>query len=272
MARSRSPLRPPHRLPEGAGTISELQPGISTGIPLGAPLPQGIFDVTIGNYGRSNPSPGNVDQLGAVAPAWLIWSTPWTIAGGRVLLDTVQPWVGATVKGGPYLSDFGNRLFDAQLKWDLGGGFFGGFQAGVYVPSAGVTPIGRDMTSFQGVAAVSYLKDGWDLSATMIYGNGGTDSNGVWYSDWLNLDLTATRKFGKWELGLVGYYSTDLNGTSKLSQFALGPLVGYDFGWVNAQFKFTRDVYEQNYGGYDNRAWLNLTFPLWVAQKDAPLK
>ncbi len=249
-----------------AGTPSELQPGLTTGIALGAAgqLPPGVYDVVIGNYGSRNSSPGNIDDLGAVVPSWLIWSTPWTIAGGRLLFDTATPYVDLAVKDGPSMSGFANTIFDAQLKWDLGGGFYGGFQAGVYLPSR--TAVGRDLTSFQGIAALSYLKDGWNLSTSVIYGTGGT-AGGVDYSDWLNIDLTATRKFGPWELGAVAFYSTDLGARDGLSQLALGPLVGYDFGSAIVQLKLTRDVYERGYEGHDTRAAVNISFPIWVGDR-----
>ena len=253
--------------PSSAGSVSELQPGITTGIPLGVPLPPGMYDVTIGNAGTRNAPAGYVDDLYAAVPTWLLWSTPWTIAGGRVILDTATPYVDLTVKNGPHLNGLNNTLLDAQLKWDLGGGFFGGVQAGVYLPNT--SEISRNLTSFQGVGALTYLNDGWNLSSTLIYGTGGTVDN-VLYADWMNLDLTATKKFGKFEIGAVAFGSTDLNGPDKLSQFALGGLVGYDFGPVNVQFKVTRDVYEQNYGSYDTRAWVTLYIPLWVANAPAP--
>jgi Putative MetA-pathway of phenol degradation len=45
--------------------------------------------------------------------------------------------------------------------------------------------------------------------------------------DFLNADLTATRKFGKWEFGGVGY---PIPSYQKQSQFAVGGFFGYDFG------------------------------------------
>ena len=65
---------------------SELPAGVTTGIALGAPLPEGVYDITIGSYGtRATPTSAN---LAYAIPVWLIWSTPWQIAGGRIILDT----------------------------------------------------------------------------------------------------------------------------------------------------------------------------------------
>ena len=141
---------------------------------------------------------------------------------------------------------------------------FGGVQAGVYLPSTSET--GRDWTSYQTVGAVSYLGKGYNLSATAIYGTG-KESQGS--PDWLNLDLTATKTFGKWELGAVAFSSNDLDDASgvKTRQLALGPLVGYDFGKFKVQGKYTQTISEKNYGGDDNRFWLTLIKPLWMPKK-----
>lgn len=248
---------------------SELFPGISTGIPLGAPLPEGIYVISIPTYGSRTTTPRT--DVAAGAPAWLIWSTPWTIAGGRLLFDTVTPYVDARVPGVIHRSGFANTLLDAQLKWDLGNGFFGGIQSGIYLPMKNeLNDIGvaHDWTAWQGVAALSYLKDGWNLSSTFIVGTGRNGPAGTDVApSWFNYDLTATKKFDKFEVGAVAFGSTDLNapfdGYAKQSQFAVGGLVGYDFGRINVQMKLTTDVYEKNYNGKDTRMWANVVIPLW---------
>lgn len=250
------PMSPAH-----AG--SQLMPGISTGIPLGAPLPEGVWLIDIPTYGTRDSNP-DVDTF-AIVPAWLIWSTPYTFLGGHIMLDTVMPYVNADVQNGPTFSGFANPFLDAQVKWDLGNGFFGGFQAGIYLPIH--SDIARDALSFQGIAALSYLKDGWDLSSTFIFGTGNEGTGASGGPAWFNVDLTATKKFGKFEIGAVAFGSTDLSdpyaGYAKQSQFAVGGLVGYDFGFANVQLKLTRDVYEENYGGAETRVWANIILPLW---------
>jgi len=254
---------------------SELFPGISTGIPLGAPLPEGVYVIGIPTWGSRTTSPRT--DVFAAAPAWLIWSTPWTIFGGRLLFDTVTPYVDARVPGVIHRSGFANTLLDAQLKWALGDGFFGGIQTGVYLPVKNeLVDIGvaHDWSAFQGVAAFSYLKDGWNLSSTFVFGTGhdalpGDDPA----PSWVNVDLTATKKFDKFEVGAVAFGSADLNapfaGYANQSQFAVGGLVGYDFGRVNVQLKLTTDVYEKNYAGRDTRVWANVVIPLWNPTPEA---
>ena len=261
-----------------AGSI--LAPGISTGLALGAPLPEGLFDVSILTWGSRSTTPAT--DLGAAAPAWLIWSTPWTVLGGRILFDVVTP-VAHVAIGGPIGKSLVNAsgmldpLVDVMWKWNLGNGWNFGVQEGVYLPvnngftGLGVTAANNFATS-QTVVAVSYLKDGWNLTATGIYGSGQNGRalavNGS--PAWFNYDLTAMKAFGKWEFGLIGYGSADVSAPyaryAKQSQFALGGIVAYHFGGIEVQLKYSHDVSQTNYGGYDSRVWTTFIVPLWVPE------
>jgi hypothetical protein len=92
--------------------------------------------------------------------------------------------------------------------------------------------------------------------------------------DFLNVDLTATKSFGKWAIGPVAFGSTDMTtpvaGYQRQSQIALGGLVGYDFGPIIVQGYVTTDVYEKNYGGFDTRVWGRLIIPIWNPAAPAP--
>ena len=79
--------------------------------------------------------------------------------------------------------------------------------------------LGRDTLAFQGIAAVSYLATGlepvrdWHLrfgqkAATWWMRLSGSNN---WQPSWFNLDLTATKKFGKMEIGAIAYGSWDLD-------------------------------------------------------------
>ncbi len=162
---------------------SEMPAGVTTGIALGAPLPEGMYVISIASYG-SRPDGGIVkgvdmdaSSLAYSIPLWFIWSTPWQIVGGRIVLDTATGvadlWAPGDRHGGT--DSFLNSLVEAQIKWNFGNGWGAGFQAGAWLPSTQTLPValGRDYTAFQGVAAISYLAHGWNLSATGLYGTGG---------------------------------------------------------------------------------------------------
>jgi hypothetical protein len=103
------------------------------------------------------------------------------------------------------------------------------------------------------------------------------------------------KTINKWEIGLVGFASSDLssptvpetcrNGkncvANKQSQVALGGLVGYEFTGITTQFYATRDVATENYcnigtavfadngsilrcdKAFETRLWLRVIIPLW---------
>jgi hypothetical protein len=143
-------------------------------------------------------------------------------------------------------------------------------------------------TSLNQRFAISYTGNDWAITANVIYGNhlsSVTDrpqtslcpgSVSVQFPtglgcnpDFINVDMTVGRSFGKWQVAWVGYYSTDLTepflGYQKQGQFAMGGLLGYDFGPVVLQGYLTTDVYERNYGGHDVRGWVRVILPLNVA-------
>lgn len=262
--------------PASAG--SELQPGLTTGLAIAAPLPEGVYDITLPNWGARSTHPAT--DVGVLTPAWIVWSTPWTIAGGRLGFDAAAPVAQVSVGHPVGLNKAGwaNPLVEASLKWALGDNFYFGVHEGVHLPVEGPLEsigVSYDFASFMQVVALSYLNDGWNLSATFLYGTGRNGTTpGSFAPSWLNYDLTATKAFGKWEVGAVGFGSTDLSspyaGYARQSQFALGGLVGYNFGPVTLQLKLTTDVAEQNYGGNDTRLWANIIIPIWT--RPAPPK
>ena len=290
--------------------LSELPAGITTGLALGAPLPEGVYDITIGSYGSRNSTAfGN---LSYALPVWLIWSTPWQIAGGRIAFNSTTAIADVWTNGTTGTDSFLNTLVEGSIAWNLGNTFGGGWnaslRAGAWLPSDQtlVKDFARDYTAFMGGGSISYVANGWNLTATALYGSG---NDGKVYSllnapqnDWVNLDITATKKFGKYETGVVAYGSWDVEGKkfynssvtlAKQDQFAIGGLVGYDFGSFIAQFKLTTDVEAHNVigagkgalgdGGVltagalvgnekETRATLTIIKPLWSPAADVPLK
>ena len=157
-----------------------------------------------------------------------------------------------------------NSYGGVQLAWDLGNGWGFSYLLGGYIPVN--SSVAFSSGSLNQRFALSYTADGWDLTANTIWGiqfNQVTDHpqvspcpvslafphNGC-NPNFLNVDLTATKRFGKWELGPVGFYSTDLStpvpAYQKQSQFALGGLIGYYFDRVNcASVRYKRRVREE---------------------------
>jgi hypothetical protein len=269
--------------PSAALAGSVTQPGSTLGTAPGAPLAPGFYFSNTADWGVRDPSTG----LFVDHPVYT-WSTPWMILGARFQV------MGETAFNARYNTaghDIGyyNPLLTGQLAWDLGHGLGFNYTFGSYFDVH--QPLAWSSTSINQRFALTYTGGGWNLTANVIYGielNAVTDRpqfspcptplsmNGC-NTDFVNLDLTATKKFGNWELGPVVFGSMDVSRPvptyQKQSQVAAGGLIGYDFGTVRLQAYVTRDVYVQNYSGLDTRVWGRITVPLWTssANSAAPL-
>lgn len=280
-------------------------PGEQVGLATGAPLPEGIY--ALNTFVYQSRDQGGVD-VGINIPV-LVWSTPLVPLGGRIELLVAPPTVFTFGKnGGP------TGLRDTSINvgtfvggiwaFDLGGNFGVSLLGGVYlnelngdrgilvqnngvVASTAVLPQLSSNTYRFGVAG-SYTGDGWNLTANLtanIYDSpssfgGGRDFGTVYrLSDSLNLDLTATKKFGKFEIGAIGYGTVNFD-TSALSaaagdrgRFLLGGLIGYDFGPVTAQVYVARTVVTSSFDSTEisGRLIVPLYSPTPVAAAPAPI-
>jgi hypothetical protein len=228
-----------------AHAASTTQPGETVGVAAGAPLPPGLYFVNTLSWGDRNDVDVTVD-----IPV-LAWSTPWQLLHGRLQFLLATPILD--VDGD---TEWYNVFGAAQLAWDLGRGWGFSYAVGGYTDSPG--ELGVPSSSFNQRFALSYTADGWNLTANLIHGIQSEDD----VADFVNLDLTATKKIGPWEVGLVGFGSQDLEGDFELEQFALGGLIGYDFGRLTWQAWITRDIDEDNYGDRETRFWTRIIMPL----------
>jgi len=213
----------------------------------------------------------------------MAWSTPWKIFGGRLLFATgLTTLVNADIHHTYNATALFNPFLAGVLNWDLGDGWGFSYMLGTYI---GVdTPVAYSSTSLNQRFGLSYTADGWDLTSNVIWGiNFDQTTNRPQGSpctlaprmgcnpNFLNDDLTATKKFGNWELGPIGFFATDISTPSSAyrgqRKAAIGGLVGYSFGQgilpvaVNLQIYVTSDVYQKNYGGRDTRLWTRFEIP-----------
>jgi hypothetical protein len=252
------------------------QPGETVGLAVGAPLPEGLYFVNTGDWGRRS----DVDVSSGLDIPVIAWSTPWTIFGGRVQFLIAGPVVEVGVHNANYLRGVFNPLVSGQLAWDLGNGWGVSYLLGAYINVN--SEVAFSDTSLNQRFALSYTGNQLNLTANVIYGTHFDHVTGspqlspcpVPFAlngcnpDFLNVDLTATRKFGDWEFGVVAFGSTDLTSPieayAKQSQIAVGGLIGKSFGGLILQTYLTTDVYEKNYGGHDTRLWGRMIIPLWA--------
>lgn len=269
----------------GAFAQTTTVPGEQVGLATGAPLPEGIYALNTFLYRTPDASPNAIGVDVAVNVPVLVWSTPFVPFGGRVELLVAPPTVFTfgrkggptglrdtsinvgTFVGGIWAFDVGNN-FGVSL---LGGVYLNELNGdrGVLVQNNGAfaaAPVLAQLSSntYRFGVAGSYTGDGYNLTANLtanIYDSpasfGGSNTVGFGntrgpfrLSDSLNLDLTATKKFGKFEIGAIGYGTVNFDISSATlnaygagrGRFALGALIGYDFGPVTAQVYAAHDV------------------------------
>jgi hypothetical protein len=198
----------------------------------------------------------------------------WTFLGATYDAVLVQPFVdvgvGTPVGGGVTSGIFNTYIVPVELSWKLGtSGFAVKTGLGIYVPDGtenGVAALGRlgnvgnPWWTFQPELIISYLANGWNLSAA-IYAEFNTADRFNQYTngDIFHVDFTFTKTIGKWTFGPVGYYvaqvsddkcpiSCQIAGNSTLAHaqrfdvFALGGLVEYNFGPASLSLWATQDI------------------------------
>ncbi|WP_311273949.1 transporter [Methylobacterium sp. WCS2018Hpa-22] len=290
-------------------------PGEQVGLATGAPLPEGIYALNTFVYqSRDN----SALDVGINIPV-LVWSTPLVPLGGRIELLVAPPTVFAfgnrggstglrdlsinvgTFVGGIWAFDLGNN-FGVSL---LGGVYLNELNGdrGVLVQNNGVvasTAVLPQLSSntYRFGVAGSYTGDGYNLTANLtanIYDSpssfgGGRDPNRAGFSqvyslsDSLNLDLTATKKFGKFEIGAIAYGTVNFDTGAKAGgiinaalndrgRFLMGGLVGYDFGFATAQVYVARTVATTSFDSTEisGRLIVPLYSPTPVAAAPAPI-
>ena len=219
----------------------------------------------------------------------VFWSTPYSIAGGRVEVILTAPEISGGVPqvGRDYTAMYNPGGF-VGAAWNLGGGLHVSAFIGGWAPADGeLNKFGFDTWTLSEKVNLAYISNGWKVAVNMTFGQPGNSNSSSIFGksgtqvmpDYFNYDVTVSKTIGKWELGVVGIGSNDasaepwnseVNGKlGKQSQFAVGPMVGYTFPGVITSFYVTKDVYTDNYlnedksKSYETRVWGRVIVPLW---------
>jgi hypothetical protein len=261
---------------EGPGAATK--PGAFIGASAGVPPPgiymfNQVFTYQANLTGPGNPGAATGQHVGDHANVdvqGFIFVPGWTFLGATYDAVIVQPFVDATV-GIPVNVQvsgmFNTYLVPVELSWKLWNSGFA-FKTGfaMYVPDGtktgvnGLGNVGSPYYTFQPEAILSYLKDGWNLSAAFYYEINTANSVTHYTSgDILHADFTATKTIGKWTIGPVAYYwgqvtndscpasclatgATTLAHYQRTDVWAVGGLVGYDFGPASLSVWATQEV------------------------------
>jgi hypothetical protein len=255
-----------------------------------------------------NPHGTKTGATAAVAATVFVWAPGWTFLGASYNASLAIPAgmfaVGspANVEASGLINTF---IAPVELSWKLGdSGFYAKTGLGIYAPTGTVTGvnglgnIGNAWWSFLPEFVVSYIKDGWSLTAN-IYGEINTASTVTNYQsgDILHAEFTATKTIGKWTFGPVAYYVgqvTDdkssgfyhgLINVNRYNKWAVGGSLSYNFGPAQLTVWATDDVFADVSGGTlppgpiitkGFTAFAQLSYRLWapeapVAAPKAPM-
>ena len=281
------------------GVLPTIPPGATMGVPIAAPTPvDGVFLSS-----RTGLSFQNLhDQNGNKLP------TEITITD-TVLQFAVVP--GNTVLGGqyrafftlPYISIEGENIATPlgpvngrsagigsmeirpiDISWQTAPGIFVNAGVSIHTPTGwdagSIVNPGQNFWSISPSVGVSYLRDGWNASAHLLYFvNGANLDNDYRSGDEVNLNLTAMRDLGNGlSIGAVGYWRKQVTGDENpggayggfvaqpAEQGGFGLSVTKQIGPINLNAMYTRDLSARNSGGGD-RIWLNAIVPLRVWQR-----
>lgn len=259
---------------------------IDVGLAAGALPPKGVYFVnddyflTYKFYTPSNHvSATKLDAL--VDVPILLWSPGVKFLGADYAVAVAQPFdytsIGGVGTQGSHTGTFNTILVPAMLSWSLPydlhvKGSFAVFlddasssQHKGSSPETGVGS-GNAYTTFEPGLGISWLKDGWNLSAQMQYDTSTKDDTNVSYNtsyqsgDQFSVDYTATKTIDKWTFGLGGFQQNQLQRDQIGGQdtvgtvgdaWGLGPILGYQFGGINVQAQYMHDVVVHNDVGGD---------------------
>ncbi len=272
-----------------AGFLEKTKAGALIGASAGVPPPGVYMFNQVFTYQANLTGPGVNNLLGgnthvgvqaAVDVQGFLFVPGWTFLGATYDAVFVQPFVmdsvgQATGVLGPLAASqaagmFNSYIVPVELAWQNIGGSGLAIKTGlgIYVPDGTVTGIngtgnvGAPYWTFQPEVIVSYLKDGWNLSAAIYeeFNTRNTISN-YRSGSILHADFTATKTIGKWTLGPVAYYHGQVTNDScssvsclasnptgtllnaqRYDVWAVGGLVGYNFGPAALSVWATQEV------------------------------
>ena len=215
--------------------------------------------------GPNVPNGPNAKNVGV--GAGLLFVPGWNFLGATYNAVIAAPFVPVASVSSPANSQIAGLhntyVVPVELSWKLGdSGFFVKTGLGIYVPSGdisgptGLAGAGDPWWTFQPEFVVSYLKDGWNLTAFMFQESHTKNPlTGYRTGNIFHAELAATKTIGKWTFGPVGYvaaqvsddkssayynYATNLN---RYTRIAAGGLVGYNFGPAQLNVWLTNEFY-----------------------------
>lgn len=276
------------------GVPASVPAGNTMGLPVAVNPPPGLYFSLRSGYWDAELKDENGDDAGqknqlSDTAAQLLWVPGVQLLGGGYRAFVTIPFISNDQsRGEPFppplqgdMSKFGMGNIEISpigLSWQTAPGIFVSAGLSIFAPtgdfdSAGIST-GGDFWTVAPNAAVSYLRDGWNLTAhASLFFNTENSESDYRSGDEFLVNFTALKDIGGWSLGPVGYYRKQLtedesNGQDyggaiqgKAEQVGLGLGFSRRFGSVDANLNLTDDVYVRNAVG-GPKIWLNLSVPI----------
>lgn len=283
----------------GAENWTTRLPGVTEGLAVGALPPEGVYFVNDTLYTPTklygaNGKSGAVHLDAFVDVPIVEWATGIKILGADYAVAIAQPFdhvtttLGATSNGTNLGSGSGlydTLLLPAILSWSLPYNFHVSTELGVWVPdgSNDAKMAVRNSNRYWAVEpgiGVSWLQDGWAASVLFTYDfnfekNADTIPGGTYRSgDQFIAEYSVIKTIGKWSVGVGGYALKQIEEdeaktasggafatrSGAAQKYAIGPMVGYNFGPVIVQAYFHENLKTVNYVGGDE-FWTRVLVP-----------
>lgn len=275
-------------------------PAINAGLVAGALPPTGLYGI-YDSYWASfrvydNSSKKTVESVDALIQIpMLLWVPGNKVLGGNYAVAAAFPFdytnvkvpAAATLSNNGHWGTFNTVVAPAMISWQLPHDLH--LRADLIVsvddassapgrpPSGGGAPSGNGFWSLEPDIGISWLHDGWNISAGLQYAynfkNGKTQYTS---GQQLSGTYTVTKTIGKWTFGVSAYSINQITSDSgsgayeagctsrggcRIEAYGAGPLVAYQFGGVNVLFNYTASIYTRNYLG-GNIVNVRFIFPL----------
>jgi len=270
--------------------------GVESGLAAGALPPEGVYFI-LNNYFasfqeyRPGASKSGMKLDAIVEVPIVLWNTGIKVLGADYGVAIAQPFDHTeiamennnAIEGNGHWGRFNTYLVPVILSWALPYDLHVKGSFGVWLDNASSSPgdeparggvgAGNGFTTFEPGLGISWLHDGWNVSAQIYYDTSTrNDKTGYQSGDQIAVDYTFTKTVDQWTFGLGAFQLNQLEKdtarggvkrSGSVSQsYGLGPILGYDFGPVSLQATYNHYLLVHNDVG-DNVLNIRLVAPLY---------
>lgn len=256
--------------------------GVNEGTASGALPPEGVYFVNNSYWLSFQSHDDGGHSTGVKVDAYvdvpiLLWNPGFKLLGADYAVGIAQPfdYVSTTGNGfntgNGHWGTFNTVLIPGALSWTLPHDLHLSTSLAAYLDDASSSPAhpptrgglgsGNGYWTIEPTVGLSWLHDGWNLSAELHYDYNGKDDKTHYQSgDQIAIDYTATKTFGKWTAGLGAYQENQLQkdernnakvAGSMVQNLGAGPIVGYAFEGISLTATYNHEILTHNDVGGD---------------------